>query len=139
MNQHSTSSVNRSLARQLVLQCLFQMEFDVSVNMKQILQLFHPEAEESLSTLQYAELLLKGVVHHKGEIDTLLHDKSKAWSLHRMPLVDRNIMRIGVFELKFGSTKIKRNIVINEAIELAKLYGDQNSFKFINGVLDQII
>ena len=108
------------------------------MEVQQVLSLFHSEMKDSLSIMEYAKHLLEGVIQHKKEIDILLDTKSKAWSLYRMPLVDRNIMRIGVFELRFSSEKVKHNIVLNEAVELAKIYGDKDSFKFINGVLDQI-
>ena len=108
------------------------------MDIEQLLSLFHPKVEKVLSSMDYARQLLEGVVKYKKEIDSLLVEISKSWSLNRMPLVDRNIMRIGVFELKFSSKRVKRNIVINEAIELAKIYGNQDSFKFVNGILDRI-
>ena len=138
MNLKDFSSHDRSLARHLALQCLFQREFGVSMAIEQVLSLFHPQGEKPLSSVDYAKHLLEGVVKYKKEIDSLLIGISKSWSLQRMSLVDRNIMRIGVFELKFSSKRVKRNIILNEAIELAKVYGDKDSFRFVNGILDRI-
>lgn len=77
-----------------------------------------------------------GTLHHLGEIDTAIQARSENWRLERMPLIDRNILRIACYELLYSETPT--GVVVDEALELAKKYGSQDSGPFINGVLDSI-
>ena len=87
--------------------------------------------------LAYAKILLIGIQEQRIEIDNQLQTLSKNWKLERMSLVDKNILRLAAFEILF--TKDTPNkVVINEAIELAKQYSSQDSFQFINGILDRL-
>ncbi len=104
----------------------------------------HPSLprEEEDSRIQYesldfAEELVRGVTEHRAAIDELLTAKSKNWSLARMARVDLSILRIAIFELLFRSD-IPKNVTINEAIEVAKKFGTEDSSSFINGILDDI-
>jgi N utilization substance protein B len=104
----------------------------------------HPSLprEEEGSRIQYesldfAEELVRGVTEHRAAIDELLTAKSKNWSLARMARVDLSILRIAIFELLFRSD-IPKNVTINEAIEVAKKFGTEDSSSFINGILDDI-
>ena len=81
--------------------------------------------------------LVKGVTENQPQIDTLLNTYSKNWKISRMPVVDRNIMRIATFEL-LKRTDIPPSVTINEAVEIGKKYGTRDSGSFINGVLDRI-
>jgi len=87
--------------------------------------------------ISYAEALVAGVVEKKGELDDLIRKFSQHWRLDRMSLVDRNILRLGAFELCYRPD-IPARVVINEAIELAKRYGTDDSGAFVNGILDSI-
>lgn len=98
--------------------------------------------EEDGSRIQYdavdfAEDLVKGVTEHRAAIDDLLTAKSKNWSLARMARVDLSILRIAIFELLYRDD-IPKNVTINEAIEVAKKFGTEDSPSFVNGILDEI-
>ncbi|MDQ6656762.1 MAG: transcription antitermination factor NusB [Actinomycetota bacterium] len=86
----------------------------------------------------YAELLIRGVVEHSRRIDELLEQHAEGWTVGRMPAVDRAILRIATFELIY-SVDVPDAVVIDEAVEAAKLLSTDNSPKFINGVLGQIL
>ncbi|MGA9526167.1 MAG: transcription antitermination factor NusB [Myxococcaceae bacterium] len=86
---------------------------------------------------QFARELIGGVVDHLREIDALIEEHSHNWRLDRMDRIDRNVIRLAVFELKFRDD-IPRKVSINEAVELGKLFGTEGSSAFINGLLDRI-
>ena len=86
----------------------------------------------------YAESLVRGVVEHQARIDTLLAEHSDGWTLDRMPAVDRAILRIAVYELLYVD-EIDDPVAINEAVELAKTLSTDDSPRFVNGVLGQIM
>jgi N utilization substance protein B len=81
--------------------------------------------------------LVRGCAAQLEAIDTKIRDVSRHWRLERMARVDRNVMRLAVFEL-MGMPDVPRRVTLNEAVELAKRYGDENSASFVNGVLDKI-
>lgn len=85
----------------------------------------------------YSQRLIKGVLEHLEDIDKILSKYSKHWRIERMGVVDRNILRLAIYELSY-CPDIPKAAVINEAIEIAKLYGDTDSSIFVNGNLDQI-
>ena len=86
---------------------------------------------------EYAEFLVRGVVEHQRRVDALLSEHSKGWTLERMPAVDRAILRIAVFELLY-SVDVPPAVVVNEAVDAAKVLSTDDSPKFVNGVLGQI-
>jgi N utilization substance protein B len=88
-------------------------------------------------SIDFAAELVKGVTENRAAIDELLAGKSKNWSLARMARVDLSILRIAIFELLYRSD-IPKNVTINEAIEVAKKFGTEDSPSFINGILDEI-
>ena len=88
---------------------------------------------------EYATELVKGVWENHGEIDQIIQAHSQNWKVARMALVDKNILRIAVFELKFHAADVPRNVVFDEAIEIGKRFGSQESSSFINGILDNIV
>jgi len=91
----------------------------------------------SYEALDFAEDLVKGVTDKRNTIDTIISEKSKNWSISRMARVDLNILRMAIFELLFRND-IPRNVTINEAIEVAKKFGTEDSPAFVNGILDEI-
>jgi transcription antitermination factor NusB len=97
------------------------------------------EAEETKDQeiITYANLLAQGVNGHIKDIDQKISDYATNWQIKRMAIIDRNVMRIGLYELKH-TTDIPPKVAINEAVELAKKYGDLESSKFVNGILDKI-
>ena len=92
-----------------------------------------PESEE----VEFAQRLARGYDERRAEIDTLIEDSSTNWRLVRMPVVDRNVLRIAAYEL-LACTDIPATVSINEAIELAKKYGSGDSRAFVNGIVDRI-
>lgn len=117
------------------LQMLYQRDI-TGVSTKRII------TDESFSTEdgvpdEYARGLASGVEEHIDEIDAVLGEVSEHWAVSRMPLVDRNILRVAVYEIRFEES-VPPSVAINEAVELAKVYGGEDSSKFINGVLGRI-
>lgn len=88
-------------------------------------------------SIDFAEEIIRGVKEHRVEIDRLISEKSKHWAISRMAKVDLSILRMAVFELLFR-VDIPRNVTINEAIEVAKKFGSEDSPAFINGILDEV-
>lgn len=151
---------NRRDARELALQALFY--FDVNKGEPwELLELFCLNFEEMINGnfLNFEDMtskkhfnpeelppenqkaffisLVEGVVNYMDEIDALIHSSSKNWRISRMPLVDRNIMRIAVYELLY-CPDIPAKVSINEAVDIGKKYGTRDSAAFVNGVLDRI-
>jgi N utilization substance protein B len=86
---------------------------------------------------EYAEMLVERVVGQREEIDELLQQHTTNWSLARMAVIDRNVLRLAVAELRF-SPDVPYRVIIDEAVEIAKLYGTDDSGKFVNGIIDAI-
>ncbi|MBU1132001.1 transcription antitermination factor NusB [Patescibacteria group bacterium] len=130
---------NRHLARTISLQTLF--EWDVKGNDPQKIddiinynfKAFAPEFDDH----SFTEKLVKGVIKNLEEIDTYIKKFAPEWPIEQITTVDRNILRIGIFELIFDQN-IPAKVAINEAIEIGKTFGGESSGKFINGVLGSI-
>ncbi len=130
--------MSRRQAREIALQSLFQLDFnDNSIE---------AAIEGALSNTKipaydgdYARLLVNGTRNNLAAIDTVIKEHSKDWKVERMSGVDRNIVRLAVFEMKFNEEKLVPNIAINEAVELAKKYGTDDSARFVNGILGSMI
>ncbi len=88
--------------------------------------------------MDYAKTLFRGVREHREEIDELVRAQAENWRLERMPAVDRNILRLAVYELTRQSD-VPKLVILDEAIELAKRFGSENSGRFVNGVLDGLL
>ena len=86
---------------------------------------------------KFANELVKGIAEKKDELDEVIKNKLKNWNFERVAIIDRNILRMGVYEIMFRED-IPDSVSINEAIEIAKKYGDQESSRFINGILDKV-
>lgn len=127
---------DRRHARELALQLLFQSEFAPQISVNAFLQLY--DNKYGTETIEYAEAIIKGVADSKNKIDEKISSVSRNWKVDRMALVDRNILRVAIFEMKLSQEKLSEKIVINEAIEIAKKYGNTDSAGFINGILDQV-
>jgi N utilization substance protein B len=94
--------------------------------------------EEHARVFEYAKGLVRGTLEHREEIDTLIASQADNWRLERMAPVDRNILRLGVYEFLYQAD-VPKLVVIDEAIELAKRFGSENSSGFVNGLLDGLI
>jgi len=95
----------------------------------------HPQIEESFD---YARRLLTGVEEHAETIDEQIRRHAENWRLERMPVIDRNILRLAIYEMLFES-KVPKVVIVDEAIELAKKFGSENSGRFVNGLLDGVL
>jgi len=126
----------RRQARELALQILFPTEFATHISVRALIEALGESPESDAS--HYAELLVKGVQDNKAAIDGKIQASSAHWKMDRMATIDRNILRIAVYEMKFATEQIKENIAINEAVEIAKKYGTTESASFVNGLLDQV-
>jgi transcription antitermination protein NusB len=129
---------DRRQARELALQALFFFDMDKS-DPEQSFEVFCANNEEKLTqgVKPFFLDLVKGVLENSAQIDALLNKYSKNWKISRMPVVDRNIMRVATFEF-IKCTDIPPSVTINEAVEIGKNYGTRDSGSFINGVLDRI-
>lgn len=130
--------MSRSMAREFALQTLFHLEFN-DADTQTILEGIK-EDNRSLTSgaMMYAQQIADGVVANKEAIDETISAYSQDWKVERMPAVDRNILRIAVYEMKYTEEKLDDGIAINEAVELAKRFGTDRSPKFINGVLGKL-
>ena len=129
----------RSRAREVVLQLLFQWDQNPTPVPRQAITAFVRDRllrDGDMET--YSLALFDGVAAHKDRIDDALKAAATNWRLTRMTPVDRNVLRLGAYELLFDATKPPLEVVINEAVELAKRFGSEDSPAFVNGVLDRI-
>jgi len=131
---------NRHLARSTVLQTLYEWDFNgCEADPIQNGWLKHnlTEFASGLEDGGFSEALVQGVLKNRKEIDNLITQYAPEWPISQITLVDRNILRLGILELKFEEN-IPSKVAINEAIELAKGFGGNSSGKFVNGVLGAI-
>lgn len=129
---------NRHLARTLVLQSLFQWDFNErQENVQQILTNNKKEFAPDFDDQGFAQSLLNKVIALTDELDGLIVKYAPEWPLEKITAIDRNVLRIGIYELKFDK-EIPPKVAINEAIEIAKAYGGESSGKFVNGVLGSV-
>lgn len=128
----------RTKARELALQVLYQIEITKDSPEACLADFWgNHEEEAEPSVRKFAEDLVYGAAAHKEEIDAAISAAAENWHLDRMAVVDKNILRMAAYELLFA-VDIPPKVSINEAIDIAKKYGDQNSSKFVNGILDNI-
>lgn len=128
----------RRRSRELALQILFQQEFQDSISPEQSISLMKESFEADNSIFDYTRKLINGISQYQSDLDGLISASSAKWNLSRMALVDKNILRIAVFEMKYLKDEIPPAVAINEAIEIAKIFGSTESKAFINGILDNI-
>jgi N utilization substance protein B len=129
---------NRHLARTIAVQALYQWDFneqkeDIETILKNDKESFAPDFDDG----GFTRHLVHGVVDHQKEIDGLITKYAPEWPLDQITIVDRNVLRLGIFELKYDPN-IPAKVAINEAIELAKNFGGESSGKFVNGVLGAV-
>ena len=138
--------MSRRQAREIALQALFQLDLNKAES---------PEKQEMYETLAidtalgettdtdmitkrdraYIKELVHGTVENMAAIDALIAESSREWKVERMAVVDRNLTRIAIYEIRFSREKLTPNIAINEAVEIAKKYGTDDSSRYINGIL----
>ncbi len=127
----------RSIARECALKILYQVEMTRRLPDKTAAFFWEQEPAHEEEIRNFAGPLVDGVWENLKAIDEKISEYATNWQLNRMAVIDRNILRMGVYELKFA-VGIPPKVAINEAVELAKKYGDLESSKFVNGILDKI-
>src|SRR5579862_1350292 len=136
-------SANRHLGRIVALQTLYEEDFrqevqDPGVNLDEILERNIGRYDETIEDKTFIEELVHGVHGRQSELDDIIRPVAPEWPIEQIARMDRAILRIGVYELLFEEG-VPPKVVINEAVELAKAFGGDNSSKFINGVLGTVL
>ncbi len=126
----------RRKAREIALQVLFSLNF-VNVDAQEALDLFWGNFAAPKAAKEFAAFLVQGTCEHKEELDKLIAGCSDNWSLGRMSKVDINILRLAVFEFLYCED-FPPKVTLNEAVDLGKTFGSENSGSFINGILDAL-
>jgi N utilization substance protein B len=131
---------NRHLGRIVALQTLYEYEFrmeskDATVDVDDILTRNLDRYKTAINDREFVEVLVKGVIADQAQIDAKIQPIAPDWPIDQIARIDRNILRIGFYELLYQPSAIPPKVAINEAVELAKAFGSDNSSKFINGVL----
>ena len=132
---------NRHLSRSIVLQSLFELDFNNSDNaaVNETVERNVKEFAPGMNNFSFIRDLAAGVLEKRNDIDNIIEKAAPDWPIDKISIVDRNVLRIGLFELLFGDRKeVPAKVAINEAIELAKTFGGENSGRFVNGVLGAV-
>ena len=127
----------RSKSREHALKVLYAMDIRAGIAEECLVDFFETQDISSKEIAEFTTHLVEGVEEQFKKIDKILKKYAKNWEINRMAVIDRNILRLATFELLFDDN-IPPKVSINEAIELAKKFGDPNSGKFVNGILDKI-
>jgi transcription antitermination protein NusB len=127
----------RSRAREVALQLLFQRDVNPDVP-RPVIEGFARDRLGNSEAEAFCLALYDGVVRHLAEIDLRLTAASENWKLHRMAASDRNVLRLGTYEIAFAPEATPGPVALDEAIELARRYGSKDSPGFVNGVLDKV-
>ena len=140
--------LDRRVGRALAFQALYEMDMGHHAPAQVLERLAESFNEATASpyphdvlraATQYAQQLVNGVLAHRVPIDDLIQQRAPLWPLAQMSAVDRNVLRIGLYESLFGNATVPLRTAINEAVELAKLFGSETSAKFVNGVLGRAV
>jgi N utilization substance protein B len=131
---------NRHLGRIVALQSLYEFEFrtqaeDTTVSIDEILERNLERYKDEIDDVTFVRELVTGVLDAQGQLDDHIRPLAPEWPLEQIARIDRNILRLGLFELLHRAEQVPPKVAINEAVELAKAFGSDNSSKFINGVL----
>lgn len=126
----------RRRAREIVLQLLYEADLNDWRDAESSRRFIRSRLQGRKLLVEFASELLTGTLAHRDQIDSELKRVSANWALSRMPVTDRNVLRLGAYEILYGGTP--GQVAISEALTLAKRYGGENSPRFINGVLDRL-
>lgn len=130
--------MSRKKARDNAFKCIYELEFGKDENLDKILEYCYEENEDKPSEIEYIEMVVKGVKENLSEIDEIILSKLKNWSLDRIAKIDLAILRLAIYEIKYLDD-IPEKVSANEAVELAKTYGNNDSRNFVNGVIAAVI
>ncbi|WP_404329224.1 transcription antitermination factor NusB [Mesobacillus maritimus] len=125
--------MKRRTAREKALQALFQIDISKVESNEAIQHVLEDQPNDT-----YLTRLVEGVIQHQEEIDTIIKEYLEKWTIERLAHVDRSLLRLAVYELMYCKEEVPANVVLDEAIEIAKIYGDDQSSRFINGVLSKV-
>ncbi len=130
---------NRHLGRIVALQTLYEYEFrstdEEKINSTELIERNLERYKDEIGDIDFIHRITNGVIEHTQELDSKLQPIAPDWPLEQVARIDRNILRIGLYELLYCADDVPARVAINEAVELAKSFGSDNSSKFINGVL----
>ena len=129
--------MGRKKARDNTFKCVYQLEFD-NRDIDRILKFCYEENESNDDEKEYIDTVLKGVVNNLKDIDSIILSKLKNWTIQRIAKIDLAILRLAIYEIKYMDN-IPPKVSVNEAVELAKMYGNSDSKSFINGLLAKVI
>ncbi len=132
---------NRHLARSIAMQSLYEWDF-WGRNKDKLEEIFEKNIKEfgpGLENAEFIKQLVNGVIDNLPKLDKIIEKSAPEWPLEQITIVDRNILRLGLYELLFGNrAEVPPKVAINEAIELAKSFSGESSGKFVNGVLGTV-
>ena len=131
--------MNRKKSREKAMDLLFSITLSKD-SVEEAMEVFVDNYEENIKELDldYIKALLEGVEANKNEIDSIIEHNLQNWKLDRISKINLTILRVGVYEIVFDEN-IPKKVALNEAIELGKIYSDEKSVSFINGVLDKVL
>lgn len=133
--------MGRKKARDNAFKCVYQLEFNDKKNLdiNKILDYCFEDNLNSEDEKEYIKNVLEGVVKNLDAIDSIILSNLKNWTISRISKIDIAILRLAIFELKFDEAKTPIKVVANEAVELAKIYGNNDSKSFVNGLIAKVI
>lgn len=132
---------SRHLSRSIVIQSLYEWDFKNynDALLPEIAERNIKEFGQNLKDTEFIKSLINGILNHRKEIDKIIEKAAPLWPINQIDRIDRNVLRLGLYELLYGNKdEVPPKVAINEAIELAKNFGGENSGKFVNGVLGTI-
>ena len=130
--------MSRKKARDNAFKCIYELEFNKDASVEKILENCYEENGNVPEEKEYIEMVLNGVKEHLEEIDKIILVNLKNWSLDRIAKIDLAILRLAIFEIKYVDD-IPVKVSANEAVELAKTYGNNDSRSFVNGLIAKVI
>jgi transcription antitermination protein NusB len=127
----------RSKARELVVQMLYQADCNADLPKTVVHEQMRERIVDDPEMFEFAWMLYSGTIDQRAALDLKIEEVAQNWSLGRMAITDRNVLRLGAYELLF--TDVPHRVAINEALELSKTFGTKDSSQFVNGVLDKLV
>ncbi len=130
--------MSRRTARKHIFNLIFQTEFNKDVETSELMETYSSEYEDyENSDIDFIRSEYEGIVHNADNIDSIIDKSAKGWTVDRLSKVDLSILRLAVYEIEY--TDIPDKVAVNEAIELAKEFGEDKSYSFINGILGNVV
>lgn len=130
--------MGRKKARDSAFKCIYQLGFDFNLNLEDMLEHNYEENVNTEEEKEYISELLNGVIANIDAIDEQILNNLKGWTIDRIAKIDLAILRLAIYEIKYIEN-VPVKVTLNEAVELAKMYGDDNSANFVNGLLAKVI